>query len=159
MRRGYKPKKIQKSRWRKAVIAAASSSLLSLNVAGVFLMQTSPFQTEPFVPPPTPQEYLAQNCHEPSCDLLLLQTIIFCESSWRMVKNSSSSAYGFFQIIDGTERTTPQYALGRRKFDPYTNIDMGLHLYEKRGSSPWNESKGCWQPRYWQAKARDTAME
>jgi hypothetical protein len=68
-----------------------------------------------------------------------------------MVKNATSSAYGYFQIIDGTERTTPQYALGRRKFDPYTNIDMGLYLYETRGTNPWNESKGCWQWKYRQA--------
>jgi hypothetical protein len=143
----------KKSHWWKVVTAAASSSLLTLNAAGVFLLQADPFHPPEYVPPPTPEEYLAKECREPDCDLTLLNTIISCESGWRMVKNSSSSAFGYFQIIDGTERTTPQYQAGERKFDPYTNLDMGLFLYQSRGTNPWNESKHCWLPRYRQAMA------
>ncbi|MFZ2681754.1 MAG: hypothetical protein WAZ14_01515 [Patescibacteria group bacterium] len=128
-------------------------SLLSMNLTGVLLAVTDPFRPPEFVPPPTPREYLAERCEEVGCDFVLLDTIIFCESTWRMVKNSSSSAFGYFQIIDGTEKTTPQYAAGLRKFDPYANIDMGIYLNSKRGTNPWNESKGCWQWRYRQAMA------
>lgn len=144
--------------FRNTVAIATSSSLLALNAAGVFLFQKVPFEPPPYIPPPTPQEYLAQQCQAPDCDALLLSTIITCESSWRMVKNSSSSAFGFFQIIDSTERTTPQYAEGKRKFDPYTNIDMGIYLYATRGTNPWNESKGCWSWKYREAQAKVAAQ-
>lgn len=139
--------------WKTTVAAAASSSLLTLNMAGLCFLQFNPFEPAPFVPPPTPHEYFLQECVDAGYDCLLLNTIAGCESGWRMVKNATSSAYGYFQIIDATERGTPQYAEGRRKFDPYTNIDMGLYLYSRYGSSPWNESKGCWERRYWQAQA------
>ena len=135
------------------VAATASSSLLTLNLAGVFLLRVDPFHPPAYVPPPPPREYLAPRCAEVGCDALMLDTIAFCESSWRMVKNDHSSAYGYFQIIDGTERTTPQYQMGERKFDPYTNIDMGIYLYQTRGTNPWNESRGCWSWRYRQAQA------
>ena len=144
-------RKKPKNHWRAAITVAISSSLLSINMAGLFLLQFNPFQPQPFVPPTPPREYLAAECEKLGYDCLLLDTIAFCESRWHMVKNSSSSAFGYFQIIDGTEQTTPQYADGQRKYDPYTNIDMALYLYGKRGSNPWNESRGCWQWRYRQA--------
>ena len=148
-------RKTKLGRWRLAAAAAASSSLMSLNLAGIFFLGFQPFTSPPYVLPPTPQEYLAEQCQAPDCDIVLLSTIIACESGWRMVKNSSSSAYGYFQIIDGTERTTPQYHAGERKFDPYSNIDMGLYLYETRGTNPWNSSRGCWHRRYREAIAQD----
>lgn len=101
--------------------------------------------------PPTPKEYLYTQCTEPECNALLLDKIATCESQWRMVKNSVSTAYGYFQILDGTEATTPQWKEGRRKFDPYTNIDMAIYLFETRGSNPWNESKHCWYSKYQRA--------
>lgn len=134
-----------------AIATAASGSLLTINMAGVFLLQADPFSPPPYIPPQEPREYLAEQCQNLGYDCTLLDTIAFCESSWHMVQNAHSSAYGYFQIIDSTERTTPQYAEGRRKYDPYTNIDMALYLYGKRGSSPWNESRGCWSWRYRQA--------
>ncbi len=107
-----------------------------------------------FVPDSTngelePREYLKSQCQSPQCDFVLLDTIIDCESGWQMVKNRQSSAFGYFQILDSTEKTTPQFSDGQRKTDPYTNIDMGLYLYETRGSSPWNSSRGCWQSKYY----------
>lgn len=95
--------------------------------------------------PPEPREYLRQECsRQENCDFFLVDAIVSCESGWRMVKNKQSSAFGYFQIIDSTERITPQYEEGDRKFDPYTNIDMGLYLLETYGTSPWLESRGCW---------------
>jgi hypothetical protein len=96
----------------------------------------------------TPQDYLREQCEIIGCDYELLNAIATCESQWRMVPNAVSSSYGYFQILDSTERETPQYQEGRRKFDPYTNIDMGIYLFERYGSSPWNESRGCWYWRY-----------
>ncbi len=97
---------------------------------------------------PSPREYLRQRCEENRVDFAILDSIVYCESNWRMVKNSSSTAYGYFQILDGTEQTTPMYAEGRRKYDPYTNIDMGIFLYQRDGWYPWAESRHCWWWRY-----------
>jgi len=90
------------------------------------------------------QAYLKKRSDELGLPYTLLNRIIECESTWIMQKNKLSSAYGYFQIIDGTEKTTPQYKSGLRKFDPYVNIDMGIWLYQQRGSQPWNASKHCW---------------
>ena len=97
---------------------------------------------------PTPRDYLQEQCRERDCDFVLLDAIVTCESKWIMVQNSVSSAHGYFQILDSTERGTPQYQAGRRKMNPYANIDMGIYLYERYGTSPWNESKACWSWRY-----------
>lgn len=96
---------------------------------------------------PPPREYLRIRSGEYGYDGNLLNDIAYCESKWRMVPNSKSTAFGYFQILDGTERMTPQYALGMRKDDPYANIDMALWLYGKFGTLPWLESKGCWSRR------------
>lgn len=115
---------------------------MAVNAIGLFLLETHVL--EPAFINVSPREYLRANCKDPDCDFPTMDAIASCESGWRMVKNSSSSAFGYYQIIDGTEATTPQYKEGERKFDPYTNIDMGLYLYSTRGTNPWNESKGCW---------------
>ena len=101
-----------------------------------------------FTPFPTPREYMKAQCEARGCDFALLDAIVTCESKWILVQNSQSSAFGYFQILDSTERTTPQYQAGRRKTNPYANIDMGIFLYESRGTNPWNESKACWLWRY-----------
>ena len=91
----------------------------------------------------SPRAYLYEQAAERNLDARLLDRIAFCESNWRMVRSKQSSAYGFFQIIDATEASTPQYKAGQRKFDPYTNVDMALYLFERYGSSPWVESRAC----------------
>jgi soluble lytic murein transglycosylase-like protein len=96
----------------------------------------------------TPRQYMHFRAAEEGLDADLLDHIIRCESGWRMVQNSKSSAYGYFQIIDGTEKGTPQYKAGLRKTDPYVNIDMGIYLYQRSSWLPWLESKPCWGSRY-----------
>lgn len=91
-----------------------------------------------------PRAYLRERAQAEGIDTEILERIAWCESHWRMVANKRSSAYGYFQILDATEKTTPQYKQGLRKFDPFVNIDMAISLYKKRGTSPWNESKACW---------------
>lgn len=94
-----------------------------------------------------PKEYLYLQASSHGLDYELLHQIAYCESHWRMVKNAGSSAYGFFQIIDRTERYTPQFKAGGRKYDPFTNIDMAVYLNDKYGTFPWLESRPCWQAR------------
>jgi hypothetical protein len=93
---------------------------------------------------PPPREYLKKKAEQKGYDYELLQRIAFCESRWRMTKNKNSTAFGFFQIVDGTERITPQYKAGLRKTDPYVNIDMALYLYGKYRTLPWLASRSCW---------------
>jgi hypothetical protein len=94
---------------------------------------------------PFPREYLRKRAAEKGFDADLLEKIAHCESNWRMVKNRKSTAVGFFQILDGTEKLTPQFKNGLSKDDPYVNIDMALALYEKYGTIPWYESRDCWE--------------
>lgn len=120
--------------------------LLHVGVAFLFIFGAPP---EPVViEEKEPRAYLREECTEPDCDFWLLDNIAECESKWEMVQNKTSSAFGFFQIIDGTEATTPQFKEGQSKADPNSNIDMGIYLYQSRGWYPWNESRGCWGWRY-----------
>lgn len=94
--------------------------------------------------PMLPREYLRLRSEQAEVSYSLLNRIAYCESKWRMVENEKSTAYGYFQILDGTERLTPQYRAGLRKTDPYVNIDMAIFLYQKYGTIPWTESESCW---------------
>jgi hypothetical protein len=97
--------------------------------------------------PIPPKEYLRLRTEQSGVDYDLLNDIAFCESHWRMVQNKKSTAFGYFQILDGTEKLTPQYKKGLRKTDPYANIDMAISLLQKYGTEPWTESKPCWSNR------------
>ena len=62
--------------------------------------------------------------------------IIYCESEGKWTaKNPRSSAYGIFQIIDSTWRTT-QFSEAERD-DPYAQIDAGLFLLARDGIGHW----------------------
>lgn len=91
-----------------------------------------------------PREYLRIRAEEEGVDAELLNRIATCESRWHMVQNKKSTAFGYFQILDGTEKLTPQYREGLRKIDPYVNIDMAIFLFKKYGTLPWTESASCW---------------
>lgn len=94
--------------------------------------------------PMPPREYLRLRAEQAGVSYALLNRIAYCESKWRMTQNEASTAYGYFQILDGTERLTPQYRTGLRKTDAYVNIDMAISLYQKYGTIPWTESESCW---------------
>lgn len=111
-----------------------NSMLLDLENQDVSAMTLMPF----------PREYLKLRAEEEGLNYPLLDRIAYCESKWRMVKNARSSAYGYFQIVDGTERLTAAFKDGDRKEDPYANIDMAIHLYQKYGTIPWESSRSCW---------------
>jgi hypothetical protein len=125
-----------------AVTFAQASQLV--NTPFVDLVEALEAQAADVSVRPLPREYLRAKAEEKGYDYELLNRIAFCESGWRMIKNRRSTAFGYFQIIDGTERVTPQYADGLRKDDPYANIDMALHLYETQGTLPWLASRRCW---------------
>lgn len=91
-----------------------------------------------------PREYLRLEAEKLGFDYTLLERIVDCESDWKMIQNSKSSAFGYFQILDRTEKGTPQFKAGKTKFDALANIDMGLYLYGRYGTQPWSESKPCW---------------
>lgn len=97
--------------------------------------------------PILPREYLRIRTESLELDTDLLNRIAYCESHWRMVQNKKSTAFGYFQILDGTELLTPQYQKGLRKTDPYVNIDMAIWLYQRYGTAPWVESQSCWSVR------------
>lgn len=102
------------------------------------------FQDEPPAPEVLPREYLKIRAEEEGANYNVLNRIAMCESKWRMVGNSESTAYGYFQILEGTEKFTPEYKQGRRRHDPYANIDMAIFLYKADGTEPWKESEPCW---------------
>lgn len=125
------------------LLAAALTSNVTIALAGYDLDRAEQ-QAQLALSQVEPRAYLYRVASERRLDYPLLERIAHCESSWRMVRNSQSSAYGYFQILDATERHTPQYKEGRRKFDPIANIDMAVYLFERYGSMPWSESRPCW---------------
>jgi len=127
------------------MITTSAIILIVLNTIALSLLFR---QTSVIVYQPSPRAYLASICQQPDCDFDLLDSIAWCESKWKMVQNSISSAYGYFQIIDGTEATTPQYQEGKSKYNAYDNVDMGVFLYQRDGINPWLESRACWHWRY-----------
>lgn len=129
------------------LVTAALSNSAVVWASGQDMQRSEALAVEARVQLMQPKEYLYRQADIYALDFDRLEAIAYCESRWRMVKNKQSSAFGFFQIIDGTERYTPQYQAGGRKFDPFTNIDMAVYLYDRYGASPWFESKGCWQYR------------
>lgn len=65
-----------------------------------------------------------------------------CESGYRPdAKNGSSTATGVFQILIGTWESNK--CTGERlNFED--NIWCAWKIYDKRGSQPWDSSRGCW---------------
>jgi hypothetical protein len=101
-------------------------------------------QPEP-PPKPTPKEYLKSKVSEREYKILHL--IAQCESEWKNIpnhlydgENGRYTAYGPFQILKSTARG---YSKEDRR-EVYTNIDIAIAIYRKEGTTPWNESKYCW---------------
>ena len=82
--------------------------------------------------------YFIERGSELGVDIGLAEDIIMCESGGvATAKNVSSSAHGYFQIIDSTVLSTV-------RGDPQLNLEVGLRLLKDAGSRPWNSSRGCW---------------
>jgi hypothetical protein len=121
----------------------AAIALLVLNLSA-FAVQKQLIGPSEFLP----RTYLAKHCKAPDCDFLFLDNVAWCESKWSMVPNSTSSAFGYFQILEGTEQTTSTWREGGSRMNPRDNIEMGIELYERDGIFPWMESRPCWHWRY-----------
>lgn len=57
------------------------------------------------------------------------------------IKNKISSARGCFQITKSTWFDT---GCTGNVYNPEDNIRCAKKLFDKRGTSPWNESKNTW---------------
>jgi len=68
-----------------------------------------------------------------------------CESGYRWdVRNKTSTATGVFQYLRGTWARTSEGRKGTSVQDADANIRMAVSHIAIRGTSPWNESKHCW---------------
>ena len=83
-------------------------------------------------------------------DTPVLIEIARCESHMRqfdkdgnVLKNKTSSAIGIMQIMSSIH---DDYAdkLGIDIFTMQGNLAYAKHLYEQKGTAPWNASKACW---------------
>jgi hypothetical protein len=95
----------------------------------------------------TPRQYLYLIAADDYITARKIDKIAICESDWKMVKNSTSSAYGFCQFLTGTWRTT-MLRMGIEngdllRTDPFTNVDACVWLYEQDGIRHWLESQNC----------------
>lgn len=76
----------------------------------------------------------------------LALNIAWCESGYRNVKSKSSSASWIYQHI-ARYRPTRAKKYGRwdaTVFNIEANIDVSIQMIRDQGTSPWNESKYCW---------------
>lgn len=101
-------------------------------------------------PPPqaqTVQEYVA----EYFADAPVMVAIARCESRFRqfdnegnVLKNSlGSSAVGVFQIMSSLhDKPADKMELDITTLEG--NVAYARQLYEEKGTTPWNSSKGCW---------------
>ena len=68
-----------------------------------------------------------------------------CESGYQWdVRNKTSTATGVFQYLRGTWARTSEGRKGTSVQDADANIRMAVSHIAIRGTSPWNESKHCW---------------
>lgn len=94
----------------------------------------------------TPREWLWFKGAKTEYDARLLDRIAWCESRWQNICRIGGTDCGYFQIIASTERLTPQFAEGKSRLNPQTNVEMALWLfYEGGGIRHWNPSRSCWQ--------------
>lgn len=120
---------------------------LAFAVSPVFAQQTTSISIPPI--PLTPKEKIQLEFK----DAPVMVLIADAESDFiPTVKNSSSSASGLFQILRGTwngnKKDPACSVLGdfdTYKFDVDKNIACARILYNKSGTTPWNESRHNWK--------------
>lgn len=119
--------------------------LITLNLLGVAIASIpanniilTPPQSEEFSVRQLVEKYIPEEFKEVSL------RIIKAESNFRAdVKNKSSSAKGYAQIIDGSWK---HYGCSGDPFNPEDNIVCMARILKKDGLTPWNASKGVWYP-------------
>ena len=95
----------------------------------------------------TVEEYV----HKYFADVPVMTKIARCESQFRqygkdgqVLKNPKSSAIGVFQIMSSIHREDADSKLGLDITTLEGNAVYARHLYEQKGTQPWNASKACW---------------
>ncbi len=83
-------------------------------------------------------------------DAPVMVDIARCESQFRqfdkkgnVLKNPKSSAVGIFQVMSSIHVEDAK----DKGMDIYSiegNLEFARHLYEEKGTKPWNASKACW---------------
>lgn len=97
--------------------------------------------------PDTPKAYLY---YKAGTSATILERIVTCESGWNpLAENASSTASGLGQFLTSTWIST-RTKMGldvnpELKLDWKQNIDTMVYLFNKAGTSPWNESMPCWR--------------
>ena len=92
------------------------------------------------------QDLIIKYSYQYGIDPALPLRISFCESRHRWnAENKTSSASGTFQYVQGTWANTPEGKKGLSVFDADANVRAAVRHISVHGTSPWNESRTCWQ--------------
>lgn len=117
------------------VIETASSTLV---------FDTSPPKTESLSPVELVYKFSKKYGVDPELALRIMQ----CESEgYRYADNPNSTAYGYFQILDGTWHnvmTKMGLPVNTSKSHPTVSIEAGIWLLAHEGVRPWASSQYCW---------------
>lgn len=122
-----------------------SSVVLAVSaILGSF--DSHPVVVQPFAPAQTVEEYV----RDYFADVPVMAAIAKCESHFthvkdgKILKNSTSSAVGVFQIMSSIHAANAEKNLGIDITSIEGNVAYARYLYEKEGTKPWNASKACW---------------
>ncbi|MBC7836920.1 hypothetical protein H7X87_04060 [Acetobacteraceae bacterium] len=84
-------------------------------------------------------------------DIPVMVAIAGCESHFRqfdkngnVLKNPNSTAVGVFQIMASIHQESADENLNINIMTIEGNAAYARHLYEEKGTKPWNSSKACW---------------
>jgi len=92
------------------------------------------------------QDLIIKYSYQYGIDPALPLRISFCESRHRWnAENKTSSASGTFQYVQGTWANTPEGKKGLSVFDADANVRAAVRHISVHGTSPWSESRTCWQ--------------
>jgi len=112
--------------------------------------------------PPTPKEFLKQEIEKADLtdrDYLIMQEIIFCESSWEQYWKTTTTNHVAGEVkvstgniglaqINRRAHHEEYEKLGLDPYDPLQNIQYAVILYKRNGIKDWEKWSGhCFIPR------------
>ena len=124
-------------------LALAFSAFLG----GSTLQPNETIVIQPFMPAQTVEEYV----REYFVDVPVMAAIAKCESRFRQYDKNGSVLRGEVVYEDvGVMQVNETYhkaaatELGLNLTVIQDNVAYARHLYDKKGTQPWNSSKACW---------------